>query len=209
MWLDPTNKNRFYVGQDGGASLTYDHGKTLDLLRQSVLRPVLRGQRRHARSVLRLWRPAGQRHLGRPVDEPGGHDPDRLLVQRRRRRRLPHPERPDRLAHRLRREPGRLGPADERRDARDHAASGPRPQNIVNYKDFFPGAGRRRPAQAGRRGDAAARADGARPRRPAACAAPLRFNWSTPIYLSPHNPQHALLRAATTSSSRWTAATTG
>ncbi len=28
MWLDPTNKNRFYVGQDGGASLTYDNGKT-------------------------------------------------------------------------------------------------------------------------------------------------------------------------------------
>ncbi|HMA53805.1 MAG TPA: hypothetical protein VKT17_05060, partial [Acidobacteriota bacterium] len=28
IWLDPTNKNRFYVGQDGGASLTYDHGKT-------------------------------------------------------------------------------------------------------------------------------------------------------------------------------------
>jgi photosystem II stability/assembly factor-like uncharacterized protein len=28
MWLDPTNKNRFYVGQDGGASLSHDHGKT-------------------------------------------------------------------------------------------------------------------------------------------------------------------------------------
>jgi photosystem II stability/assembly factor-like uncharacterized protein len=28
MWLDPTNKNRFYVGQDGGASLTHDHGET-------------------------------------------------------------------------------------------------------------------------------------------------------------------------------------
>lgn len=28
MWLDPTNKNRFYVGQDGGASITYDNGKT-------------------------------------------------------------------------------------------------------------------------------------------------------------------------------------
>jgi hypothetical protein len=28
MWLDPTNKNRFYVGQDGGASITHDHGKT-------------------------------------------------------------------------------------------------------------------------------------------------------------------------------------
>jgi photosystem II stability/assembly factor-like uncharacterized protein len=28
MWLDPTYKNRFYVGQDGGASITHDHGKT-------------------------------------------------------------------------------------------------------------------------------------------------------------------------------------
>ncbi|MCX6573447.1 MAG: hypothetical protein NTX99_05590, partial [Candidatus Aminicenantes bacterium] len=28
MWIDPTNTNRFYVGQDGGASLTYDHGRT-------------------------------------------------------------------------------------------------------------------------------------------------------------------------------------
>ena len=28
MWLDPTNKNRFYVGQDGGAALTHDHGNT-------------------------------------------------------------------------------------------------------------------------------------------------------------------------------------
>ena len=28
MWFDPTNKNRFYVGQDGGAALTYDHGRT-------------------------------------------------------------------------------------------------------------------------------------------------------------------------------------
>ncbi len=28
MWLDPTNKNRAYVGQDGGASLTHDNGKT-------------------------------------------------------------------------------------------------------------------------------------------------------------------------------------
>jgi len=28
MWLDPTNKNRYYVGQDGGASLTHDHGTT-------------------------------------------------------------------------------------------------------------------------------------------------------------------------------------
>ncbi len=28
IWLDPSNKDRFYVGQDGGASLTHDHGRT-------------------------------------------------------------------------------------------------------------------------------------------------------------------------------------
>ncbi|MFC1555439.1 hypothetical protein ACFL7D_12460, partial [candidate division KSB1 bacterium] len=26
LWLDPTNRNRFYVGNDGGAYLTHDHG---------------------------------------------------------------------------------------------------------------------------------------------------------------------------------------
>lgn len=26
MWLDPTNKNRFYIGDDGGIALTHDHG---------------------------------------------------------------------------------------------------------------------------------------------------------------------------------------
>ncbi len=28
LWLDPTNKNRMYVGQDGGASISHDHGQT-------------------------------------------------------------------------------------------------------------------------------------------------------------------------------------
>ena len=28
MWLDPTNKDRYYVGQDAGGALTHDHGKT-------------------------------------------------------------------------------------------------------------------------------------------------------------------------------------
>lgn len=27
LWLDPNNKNRFYVGNDGGAYLTHDHGE--------------------------------------------------------------------------------------------------------------------------------------------------------------------------------------
>ncbi len=26
MWFDPTNKNRFYIGDDGGVALTHDHG---------------------------------------------------------------------------------------------------------------------------------------------------------------------------------------
>jgi photosystem II stability/assembly factor-like uncharacterized protein len=28
LWLDPTNKERYYTGQDAGAALTHDHGKT-------------------------------------------------------------------------------------------------------------------------------------------------------------------------------------
>ena len=27
LWSDPTNKNRYYIGNDGGAALTHDHGK--------------------------------------------------------------------------------------------------------------------------------------------------------------------------------------
>ena len=27
IWSDPTNKNRYYIGNDGGAALTHDHGK--------------------------------------------------------------------------------------------------------------------------------------------------------------------------------------
>jgi len=30
MWLDPTNKDRYYVGNDKGPSLTHDHGKTFN-----------------------------------------------------------------------------------------------------------------------------------------------------------------------------------
>ncbi|MDA7952185.1 MAG: hypothetical protein MPJ24_11955, partial [Pirellulaceae bacterium] len=28
MWIDPTNPDRYYVGNDGGLALTHDHGKT-------------------------------------------------------------------------------------------------------------------------------------------------------------------------------------
>ena len=31
MWLDPTNKDRYYIGADKGASITHDHGKHFQL----------------------------------------------------------------------------------------------------------------------------------------------------------------------------------
>ena len=31
MWIDPTNRDRFYVGKDKGLTLTHDHGETFIL----------------------------------------------------------------------------------------------------------------------------------------------------------------------------------
>ena len=100
MWIDPDEQEPL-LRRPGRGRLPHLRSRPhLGLLRQFHRRPVLRRQRRHARSVLRLRRPSGQRHVGRPVDAPRRPDPDRLLVQHRRRRRLPHPERPAGLADR-------------------------------------------------------------------------------------------------------------
>ncbi len=37
MWLDPHNKDRFYVGNDGGVYLTHDHGKSYVMFDQFVI----------------------------------------------------------------------------------------------------------------------------------------------------------------------------
>ena len=175
MWLDPLNKERYYNGQDAGAALTHDHGKTFIYFDN-----ICAGQFYAVSADMRdpYYVYGGLQDNGTwggpSMHREGGH-PHRLLVQHRRRRRLPHAERPDRLAHRLRREPGRRGVADQRRDAR----VAQHPADAAEHREL-PGL---------LSDDAAGPGRGAGPASaPQQAASPLRFNWSTPIYLSPHNP---------------------
>jgi len=209
MWLDPTNKNRFYVGQDGGASLTHDHGKSwifFDNLCFSQFYAVSADMRdpyyvygglqdngtwggpsmhREGAILTDFWYNVGGgdgfHTQNDPTDwrtlygESQGGSIQRTNVETR-----------------------------ESRTIR------PNQGNIVNYKDFFPqaaapaaqtpgqppaqGAGQppaQQAGQAGQRGQGGGQppfGQGGQPGggRP---ASPFRFNWSTPIFLSPHNPR--------------------
>ena len=59
MWIDPTNKDRFYLGKDKGLTLTHDHGKSFIYFDNSADRAVLQSCHGHARSVRHLWRLTG------------------------------------------------------------------------------------------------------------------------------------------------------
>ncbi len=54
------------IGNDGGLDISWDQGKTWDFVNTMATALAYWRQRRHAPSVLRLHRPAGQRQLGRP-----------------------------------------------------------------------------------------------------------------------------------------------
>ena len=96
------------IGNDGGLDVTWDQGKTWEYVSTMATALAYCGLRRHAPSVLRLHRPAGQRQLGRPerVAQPR-RDPELRLVRHRRRRRFLHGGRSDRLQHGLHRVAGR------------------------------------------------------------------------------------------------------
>jgi len=219
MWLDPTNKNRFYVGQDGGASLTYDHGRTwvfFDNLSMAQFYAVSADMRdpyyvygglqdngtwggpsmsREGSILTDFWFNIGGgdgfHTQNDPTDwrtvycESQGGSAQRVNAETRESRRIT-----------------------------------PSPTNVVNFKDFYPNwppagtqqagaqlqAGQRGgqppaqqaqpPAQRGQRGQQAQA--GQPPAQqagtpmgqfgPGGQRSPFRFNWSTPILVSPHNP---------------------
>jgi len=218
MWLDPTNKNRFYVGQDGGASITYDHGKTwvfFDNLCLSQFYAVSADMRdpyyvygglqdngswggpsmhREGAILTDFWFNIGGgdgfHTQNDPTDwktvycESQGGSAQRVNAETREAKRIT---------------PGLM--------------------NVINYRDFYPAtpaAGAQQPAgqrgqqparQAGgqRAGQQQAVQTGQRPAQAgqaqAAAETPMgqsgpqgprsvfRYNWSTPIHLSPHNPR--------------------
>ena len=135
------------------------------------------------------------------------------LVRHRRRRRLPHRRRSDRLQHRL--SPNRRTATTNRYDLRSgRGAEHPARAPAADAADAAGGGGRggrggrrrRRPAAAGRAAAGGGGAAGAG-RRQAASAArrpaeraqrqpgdAYRFNWNTPFIMSPHNPKHRVAR---------------
>ncbi len=183
MWFDPTDQKRFYVGQDGGAALTYDHGKTwvfydnLCLGQFYAVSADMRdpyyvygglqdngtwgGPSMHREGVILtdFWYNIGGGDGFHTQNDPTDW-------------RIVYGE--------------SQGGALQRTDVETRLSRGiaPRgPNNILNYNEYY-AAGT---AGQGGRGGAPGQAGG--PGQGGRAGSPLRFNWSTPILLSPHNPE--------------------
>jgi len=169
IWLDPTNKERYYTGQDAGAALTHDHGKSyiyfdnicagqfyavsVDMRDPYYVYGGLQdngvwgGPSMHREGVILtdFWYNIGGGDGFHTQNDPTDW-------------RTVYGE--------------SQGGAIQRTnvETRESRAIGPSPQNVVNYKEFYP-----EPPPPPTPGQ------GAR--------SVFRFNWSSPILLSPHNPR--------------------
>jgi photosystem II stability/assembly factor-like uncharacterized protein len=193
MWLDPTNKNRFYVGQDGGASLSHDHGKTwifFDNLSFAQFYAVSVDMRdpyyvygglqdngtwggpsmhREGQILTDFWYNIGGGDGFHTQNDPQDWRTVYLESQ---------------------------GGAIQRVDVETREAKQirPTPANILNYKDYVPATPPDKKAPARPAAKPEAKAAPASPEeamraRSQQQRGPFRFNWSTPIVLSPHNPE--------------------
>jgi photosystem II stability/assembly factor-like uncharacterized protein len=216
MWLDPTNKNRFYVGQDGGASITYDNGKTwvfYDNLCLAQFYAVSADMRDpyYVYGGLQdngTWGGPSMNREGMILTDywfnigggDGFHTQNDLTDWR-----TAYCESQNGSALRVNVE------------TREMKSIRPSQANVVNYKDYYP------PEPAAKPGEKPSPKPGAKaeakpaPKAPAAkpqakaepvptpeeammamagrTRGPLRFNWSTPIIMSPHNPRTVYIGA--------------
>ncbi len=194
MWIDPMNKNRFYVGQDGGASLTYDHGKTwvfFDNFTAAQFYAVSTDMRdpyfvygglqdngtwggpsmaREGQILTDFWFNIGGGDGFHTQNDPQDW-------------RTAYCESQGGSAMRVN---------VETRDAKQIR---PTQANVLNYKDYYPPAPPEKKApvakpapKPGAKPEAAGPEMGMRGGM-GRDQGPLRFNWSTPIRLSEHNPE--------------------
>jgi photosystem II stability/assembly factor-like uncharacterized protein len=188
MWIDPTNKNRFYVGQDGGASLTYDHGKTwlfYDNITAAQFYAVSADMRdpyyvygglqdngtwggpsmsREGQVLTDFWFNIGGGDGFHTQNDP--QDWRTVYAESQ-------------------------GGAIQRVnvETRDSKQIRPTPMNILNYKEFFPPAPPAKKTPASKPAAKTGAQAGGPPAQFRRQAGPFRFNWSTPILISPHNPE--------------------
>ncbi len=190
MWIDPANKNRFYVGQDGGASLSHDHGKTwifFDNLTVAQFYAVSADMRDPYYVYGGLqdngsWGGPSMHREGQLLTDfwynigggDGFHTQNDPLDWR-----TVYAESQGGSAQRVNVE------------TRESKSIRPTTMNILNYKEFFPPAppDKKAPAAKPEAKPAASVPGGPPSGRPQQDRGPFRFNWSTPIVLSPHNPQ--------------------
>jgi photosystem II stability/assembly factor-like uncharacterized protein len=180
MWLDPTNKNRFYVGQDGGASLTHDHGETwlfYDNLCFSQFYAVSADLRDpyHVFGGLQdngTWGGPSMSREGSILTDfwyniGGG---DGFFTQN---------DPTDWRTIYLESQGGAISRVNI--ETRARRSIRPRTTNIVNYKDYFPPSPPAKKTPQAKPGQAAQQTRQQQ-------RGPFRFNWSSPILISPHNP---------------------
>lgn len=192
MWLDPTNKNRAYVGQDGGASLTHDNGKTwlfYDNLCFAQFYAVSADMRDPYFVYGGLqdngtWGAPSMHREGTILTDfwfnVGGGDGFHTQNDPTDWRTLYGESQ---------------GGALQRVNVETRESRGIRPNamTIANYKTYFPDAPAQ-PAQPQAKPQTAARGGAAAPQTAAQLqgggrGSVFRFNWSAPIVLSPHNPR--------------------
>jgi len=191
MWLDPTDRDRFYVGQDGGASLTYDGGKTwlfydnLCLSQFYALSADMRdpyyvygglqdngtwggpSMSREGEILTDFWFNIGGGDGFHTQNDPTDW-------------RTVYCESQGGSAQRVNVE------------TRETARIRPLPGSIVNYKDYYPEKPEEKPAAKPQAKSGAGAQVPSMEERMAAMArqqGPFRFNWSSPILISPHNPR--------------------
>jgi photosystem II stability/assembly factor-like uncharacterized protein len=203
LWLDPTNKNRFYVGQDGGASLTHDHGKTwifFDNVSAAQFYAVSADMRDpyYVYGGLQdngTWGGPSMHREGQILTDfwynIGGGDGFHTQNDPQDWRTVYGESQ---------------GGALQRFNVETREAKQIRPttMNILNYKDYYPPAPPAKAAPTAKPGaKPEAKAPAAKPEAKATPASPeeamrgrmqqdrgpFRFNWSTPVVLSPHNPE--------------------
>ncbi len=194
MWLDPLNKERYYNGQDAGAALTHDHGKTFiyfDNLCAGQFYAVSADMRdpyyvygglqdngtwggpsmhREGTILTDFWFNIGGGDGFHTQNDPSDW-------------RIVYGESQGGSASRTNvetRESRNVQP----NAAECHQLQGLLPDTAAARAAPTPGGGQQRPASV------------------------FRFNWSTPILISSHNAGTST-SAAITCSNRWTAATTG
>jgi photosystem II stability/assembly factor-like uncharacterized protein len=185
MWFDPHNKNRYYIASDGGLALTHDDGETS--LRFTNIN-VTQYYDITANNADPYWVCGGLQDAGSSCGpsqtrasgiytsdwiNTGGGDGFHTAMDPSDPRIVYSESQPDQQG-------GNIGRFNLETGQRSSIR--PNKQNITNWDEYITPEMEK---------TAADRNWGTQPQN----AGPLRFNWSTPYYISPHNPQTLFIGA--------------